>query len=407
MMISLAERIESSIEIQKISKEIKAGYGNFLITGALGSLAALLVNIFINKTSSPHIIITPDNAELEKFAEDFLYYSSFSSTKNILKFPGPEIFIGDKISFDDDSKKMRLETLSNLYQDINQIIITTKEALESNIPDMDKLINLNMLLNIGRELAPLKLAEALISGGYIEENIVDRKGTFSRRGGILDVFPIGEEHPVRVEFSEEEIASLRLFDLETQRSVKKINEIEIHPYEEPAGEKKLKDCLPDKTTVFFYKPELIDEEKKYSDEDIKKLVNTRLLIEINAHSLIKQKKNVKYFPLITEPITSFKSHIDTFILELKRLKNKEIALFILCNNKGQKERLIEILEENEVDLSGVSFQIGNISAGFAFPDGSIAIIKDDEIFGRYEVKKKYPRFRSKKKRQCKFISGIA
>ncbi|MBI5207308.1 MAG: transcription-repair coupling factor, partial [Candidatus Firestonebacteria bacterium] len=218
-------------------------------------------------------------------------------------------------------------------------------------------------------------------------------------GGIIDIFPLGEENPVRIEFGEEKIVSMRLFDIETQRSVNKITEIEIHPAKEPEGKLKLYDYLTNRAngiinslTSFWYIPDATLEVKHELKDKIKESLCSFLWIEINSSSFTNEKGIVTWH---TRQITNFSSHIDTFFSELKRYRENKFIVFILCDNKGQNDRLIEIFEEKEINLSFLSIQLGNISQGFEFEEGKIAVIKDDEIFGRYEIKKKYPKFRKK------------
>ena len=75
-----------------------------------------------------------------------------------------------------------------------------------------------MTIGSGTEIEPLRLADLLIDAGFTREDPVDEHGSFTVRGGILDVFPAGDSEPVRIEFVGDMVESLRRFDPATQRS---------------------------------------------------------------------------------------------------------------------------------------------------------------------------------------------
>ncbi|HEY7675644.1 MAG TPA: transcription-repair coupling factor, partial [Candidatus Methylomirabilis sp.] len=83
-----------------------------------------------------------------------------------------------------------------------------------------------------RLVDPARIVEALLAGGYRRTGQVSEPGEFSRRGGILDVFPSGEPNPLRAEFYGDEVHSLRLFDVETQRSLRGVDRITVLPVAE-------------------------------------------------------------------------------------------------------------------------------------------------------------------------------
>src|SRR5699024_3740795 len=86
-----------------------------------------------------------------------------------------------------------------------------------------------LTVQLGTDLELSQAAAQLIAIGYQREQMVASPGEFSIRGGILDIYPLTEEHPVRIELFDTEVDSLRYFDPETQRSIKNIEELTIVP----------------------------------------------------------------------------------------------------------------------------------------------------------------------------------
>lgn len=145
---------------------------------------------------------------------------------------------------DMESKSERLKTLSFLQRNEGVasafVLITLFQCLEDNVPTLGNPI----LLKTGSECSPDHFFQSLEKMGYTLDAEIYEKGFAARRGGILDVWPPTEEHPVRIEFFGDEIDSLRTFDPVTQRSIKKIEHVEIFPLN-VNGDTPLVDLLPE------------------------------------------------------------------------------------------------------------------------------------------------------------------
>ena len=85
-------------------------------------------------------------------------------------------------------------------------------------------------MSVGTVISPQKLVNKLISSGYTRDTIVTKTGEFGVRGFIVDVFPVDEDNPIRIEFFDDEIDSIRVFDTETQKSLGTVKSILIKPY---------------------------------------------------------------------------------------------------------------------------------------------------------------------------------
>ena len=87
-------------------------------------------------------------------------------------------------------------------------------------------------LSVNLDIDIIELIEKLILVGYSSTNIVNNIGQFTKRGGVVDVFPINHREALRIEFDESQIKSLRTFDIKSQRTLKQIDEISIYPAKE-------------------------------------------------------------------------------------------------------------------------------------------------------------------------------
>lgn len=191
----------------------------------------------------PFIVIEDSHESASALYQDFLflrdilkteYKSQFvrqrrsgSEAKNCESMPvayfpppaGPE-FIGE-----------RARTLLNITAQSNACLITSVEAYKTGFKIsalQDSVLKIEKGLSIIRN----RLNELLISIGYKKVNIVVDKGEYAERGWLFDIYPVTENYPVRVEFFGDEIDLIRTFDIETQRSIREINELTIFPSEE-------------------------------------------------------------------------------------------------------------------------------------------------------------------------------
>ena len=127
----------------------------------------------------------------------------------------------------DDSVNKRLEALATLTSEDPAVIVSSRRAMTRQTISPRDLAEGSVLLAPGRGPAPLAVAKRLVELGYSREALVEDRGQFSLRGGILDVFPSAADAPVRAEWLGDVVETLRLFDPENQRSVMAVPEASI------------------------------------------------------------------------------------------------------------------------------------------------------------------------------------
>ena len=163
---------------------------------------------------------------------------------NILLFPMDDFLVSEAVATSPDLMSKRIETLNELAKNnIGKIVITNFMGYLRFLPSRKLWSSLNIKIKETDEINRDLLIQKLNMIGYKKDSIVTKTGEYANRGYILDVFPYGYENPVRIEFFDDEIESIREFSSDTQLSMKKKDNIEICPFTEFINEKNVEDIL--------------------------------------------------------------------------------------------------------------------------------------------------------------------
>ena len=187
----------------------------------------LFLNKISNTTGKNILMVVNTIYEANK-----LYNSLIDYHKNTYLFPMDDFLTSEAVAISPDLMINRLETINNVLDNKNNIVITNLMGYLRFLPPKEEYINSVINLKTGDVIDPKELVEKLFSIGYTKDTLVTKTGEFGVRGFIIDVFPIDEENPIRIEFFDDEIESIRYFDPDNQKSIDSINGILIRPFSE-------------------------------------------------------------------------------------------------------------------------------------------------------------------------------
>ena len=200
-----------------------------LMRGAGRASRALVASAMARRRQCPLLVVVPTLEEAGRWTS-LLELMGWSSTS---LYPTSE---GSPYEpFDPTSEIIwgQLQVLSDLLGEPNPTapgaIVATERCLQPHLPPPDALRGICRTLRKGDEIDLEALAETLAQLGYERVSSIDQEGTWSRRGDILDIFPVSSELPVRLEFFGEELDKLREFDPATQRSLDPIEQLRLTP----------------------------------------------------------------------------------------------------------------------------------------------------------------------------------
>lgn len=174
-------------------------------------------------TNREIVLVAQDSLRARKIYEDITNLGF----KECFLFPKKDIFLYDRDSKSFENMVPRLTALSNLSKGNCKILITTIDALRDKVSTKDIFASSIIKIKRDTEINVKNLEEKLITMGYERLPQVEGRGQFSIRGGIIDIYT--EKMPYRIELFDVEVDSIRSFDIDTQRSIETLEEVEIVP----------------------------------------------------------------------------------------------------------------------------------------------------------------------------------
>ena len=250
--------------------------------------------------------------------------------------------------------------------------------------------------------------ETLFEYGFDRVNFVTQPGEFSVRGGIIDVFSFAYQHPYRIEFFDDEIESLRSFDVNTQLSISPIDRIDLLPNttEVSFSEKRnsLIDSLPQNSTVVFNQLdhclEWIDKFGVIASKKFESLKTTaqyppkvlfmsaqELLECLEKQSTVLINNSDRFKPRVRisakqSPQPPINKQFDRLVRILKDNQASGFENYIFCSNDAQRMRFNEILEVIEAEIN-YKTQVCPLFEGFEDIEAGFSCFTDHQIFERY------------------------
>ena len=211
------------------------------------------------------IVVVPNLYEAQKYYDTL---SQIMDSENVLFYPADQTLTSIMALGSPEFKSERLYTIKQLMTDKPYVVVTTMQGLslrqltKEDYTRSVKVLNKDMNYDMG------KLVQFLIYSGYQRTFTVEKPGEFSLRGHILDIFTLHQEQPYRLDFFDDIIDQIKMFDIETQRSFAQVNQIEIAPIHELFYTDQMKNEAIKKLRSFFSSMTLSEREQEKLNQDI-------------------------------------------------------------------------------------------------------------------------------------------
>ena len=393
--------------------------GQNYIYGISGSQKHAIIAACYDKYPKTTIIITRDRESIDEWTSDL---TSLLENVDVLELPALDMMNVTASAKSLELKARRMQVLGKLTRQEKAIILVSAQAAMQKDMSRQDFENSSIQLEITKEYNYGKLLEELVVLGYEHTDRVEQLGQFSARGGIVDIYPINLERPLRIEFFDNEIESIREFDIDTQRSLKNIAKCDILPLmrTDSSGTPTLfLSYLRENCTVILDEPLHLKDTVMANIKENPEIKNS--VYDWNDILKASQKHNLLFMSLMMQRIPDtemenlvsvavkstapFQRQMNLLCEELKNWLEQKSKILICLGDREKIKYLQDILEQNNIPVSHsenptklsdkmVTFMVGSILNGFEFPQSHLVVISEKDILGRQKKKLK-PRQSSK------------
>ncbi|MDP4085449.1 MAG: transcription-repair coupling factor [Bacillota bacterium] len=339
-MRGLKELFLQPSDFQSIMVGINEGLKEQLIAGLSGSARTVLIASMYEQLNRPILLVTHNLLQAQKLYDDLM---NLLSESEVFLFPTNELIAAEMGIASPELKAQRIETLNYLSTNKKGVLIVPIAGLRKVLPPKNIWSKYQFKLKLGEDLNINEVLNLFVKMGYVRTEMVSTPGEFSVRGGIIDIYPITEANPIRIELFDTEIDSIRSFSLEDQRSKEKMTEVLVGPATEVLLEREDYSRLVGR---------LEDQLAK----SLKKLKNDKTKIQLSQHISyeLEQLKHeqkpdqvFKYLSLAYENPSSLLDYLPQnamiFIDEISRVQEMNDSL-----NKEEAEWYTTLLSEGQI-----------------------------------------------------------
>ncbi|MDH3434228.1 MAG: transcription-repair coupling factor, partial [Gammaproteobacteria bacterium] len=196
----------------------------------IGASAALATAEFAQNVDRPVLMLAEDPRHADQLEAEIRFFAG--PDLPVLHFVEWETLPWDSFSPHQDIISQRLSVLATLPNMRNGIVIAAASIVQQRLPPLDYVAARSLSLSAGQTLHREEFTDALVAAGYYRVPQVSEHGEFAVRGSLIDIFPMGTNTPVRIDFFDDEIESLRYFSEDTQLSGDKVDNISVLPARE-------------------------------------------------------------------------------------------------------------------------------------------------------------------------------
>ena len=386
-----------------------------------------IYDTFVKQNESV-LVVANSLYEANNFYQRLLNY-----TDKVLFFPMDDFITSEAIAISPEFKVERINTLNKLINDGKYIVICNLMGVLRYLPTKKTWKSSILNLKKDQEYDRETLLNKLYNLGYENETIVTETGKVGVRGYVVDIFPTGEENPVRIEFWGDTIDSIKYFDVETQLTTKEVKEINIFPYtefilseEKDDVERKQKyleyysdkisgiwDYVNNNICFYYDYGQLINSYHllresilEYDKENIS-LIKTNYMYDIenincnnqiylmNVDNLLENLKLYKNYKFLSYNIENYEGNYNLVKQDIEKYYSKKYSIIICLNSKNSINRICKYLDFNDVYITDENHILDNkiniiikpIGSGFIYEN--YFVVSENDLFKVQEKSKKY------------------
>ncbi|MDP4133939.1 MAG: transcription-repair coupling factor [Bacillota bacterium] len=420
-MSAFSEILKESEEYLNVRAAAATGVSPIHVSGVMDAQKAHFIYTLNCDIGKGALIVTPNELTAKRLETDYKVFDP-----KCVRIKSKELILRHFDAMAHDTLYEKLAAL-NAVKNASTVIVSTEAFLQLVTPQKT-MEEATLFFNIGDTFNLKSLSEKMVSIGYSRAETVEGPGQFSIRGGILDVFSPNSDDPVRIEFFDDEVDSIRKFDVTAQTSIEKLDSAAVIPADDIDETGNILSYIPEDFTVYFDEPLRISEQAKAlcldlgeriktileESETFKpkgKYINTyeELLVDALKHNLVSlstlSPKTPDYKPKKIESITvksmqPYGGKIEMLMDDILYYQQRKFRIFVMAGSKERIESLKNAFFDKGINASVLNFEDnlpergtallchGSLSGGFEYPLIKTVIISDREIFPEEKKKRK-------------------
>ena len=401
------ERLFQWLEQDEALKEASSAYENGKIYGVYGlggSAKSAYAAHVLAKTDKNAVIVVPTTEQVNGWLTDLQY---FSPQLRIYTYPLVQhtVFTTTTKSLELAAKQM--EALTALRGSRQAVVVATAEEAAQFVTAPQKIDDAVLSFKVGEDYERESILSGLVSGGYERSDLVDRRGLFSVRGDIIDIYPLNEKEPIRLEFFGDTLENIRYFNEQTQKSSIKTDSVRILPfalaYDKDDEKTTLLDYGNNGIIIWDEGNRIKEELKKSFSESIErkneaakwrslageKRTAVQLVLSLLAQS-VSELETDETVSITSKTVAGFRKEFTLLKDELGHWRERDYRIIFVISGEKRAASLNGWLRQNEFYAlpltengkdTGIFISSGEIRNGFEFPYAKTVVIAEKDIYG--------------------------
>ena len=401
------ERLFQWLEQDEALKEASSSYENGKIYGVYGlggSAKSAYAAHVLAKTDKNAVIVVPTTEQVNGWLTDLQY---FSPQLRVYTYPLVQhtVFTTTTKSLELAAKQM--EALTALRGSRQAVVVATAEEAAQFVTAPQKIDDAVLSFKVGEDYERETILSGLVSGGYERSDLVDRRGLFSVRGDIIDIYPLNEKEPIRLEFFGDTLENIRYFNEQTQKSSIKTDSVRILPfalaYDKDDEKTTLLDYGNNGIIIWDEGNRIKEELKKSFSESIErkneaakwrslageKRTAVQLVLSLLAQS-VSELETDETVSITSKTVAGFRKEFTLLKDELGHWRERDYRIIFVISGEKRAASLNGWLKQNEFYAlsltengkdTGIFISSGEIRNGFEFPYAKTVVIAEKDIYG--------------------------
>ena len=424
MFETFTEPLKTQAEFQNLSEKLRKNRGMMMVSGCIESQKANLAYALAGEEFRA-VIITENDLKAKAFYEDYRFYH-----ENTYFYPAKDLLFyqADVRSGLMDSE--RVEAIRAVLTDPKAAMVLSMPSLMDPVTPADLFRNSILTVRKDEEKDLTEMTELLSGIGYERASLVTLPGQFAVRGDILDIYPVTQEQPFRIEFFGDTVDSIRIFDPESQLKVAEAEEAVIFPANDhTAAEDTILSYFDTDRTIFFLDdPNRLADGAHATEDEFRESVENRInqgtyeegmIPDIfGAEEIISRLNRLdcvalcaieaaagtwevkEKFSISSQAVSSYNNSFEYLVRDLERYRKNGYRAALMTVSATRARRMAQELREaglsafttedtdRILNKGEVLVAAGHVARGFEYPLSHFVLISEQDIFGKKAQRKK-------------------